>query len=352
MSSARLSFPEGQDAAGSNAKEIFDHGVAWGRFCCNNYPSSTINPARRWKQGGKPKMNTNIIGKYLWLIILILSPSMAMGESPIRLVEQWRVSGALAKPESVVFDTARSVLYVSNINGKGDAKDGNGYLTKISLEGKILDKRWVAGLNGPKGMALIGDKLYVADIDVLVKIDVDSGKILSTYPGKGAVFLNDVAIDAAGNVFVSDSRGSTLFKLHGDSFDVWLKDSRLQNPNGLYAAKNDLIVAASDADAENPGASLYLQKVSFDAKKISPLDGRRSIGGIDGIAADGGDGFFLTDWGAGKVMHTTAPSKGVTTLKQLDKGTADLCVDTEKQMMFLPVMLSHQLIAYRIERSE
>lgn len=296
-------------------------------------------------------MNPNIIGKYLWLFILFFAPSMAMGESSIRLIEQWRVSDALSKPESVVFDKARSVLYISNINGKGNAKDGNGYLTKISMQGKILEKKWVAGLNGPKGMALIGDKLYVADIDVLVKIDVNSGKILSSYPGEGATFLNDVAIDSAGSVFVSDSRSSIIFKLSGENFDVWFKDSRLLNPNGLYADNNNLIVAATDSEAESPGTSLYLQKVSLDAKKLSALHGRRFIGGIDGIATDGREGFFLTDWGAGKVMHSTA-SKGVTILKQLGKGTADLCIVADKHMMFLPVMMSHQLIAYRIERSE
>jgi sugar lactone lactonase YvrE len=297
-------------------------------------------------------MNKNNSCKYLLFIILMLSPSMAMGGSPIRLVEQWRVSDALSKPESVVYDKARNVLYVSSINGKGNAKDGNGYLTKISMQGKVLEKKWVAGLNGPKGMALTGDKLYVADIDVLVKIDVNSGKILSTYPGKGAIFLNDVAIDAAGNVFVSDSRSSIIFKLSGDRFDVWFKDNRLQHPNGLYAAENNLIVVATEPNVENPSTALYLQKVSFDAKKLDALDGQRSIGGIDGIAVDGHEGFYLTDWGAGKVLHTTTPSKGVTTLKQLDKGAADLCIDAEKQMMFLPVMMSHQLIAYRIKRSE
>lgn len=296
-------------------------------------------------------MVTNSITKYLLLIVLTVLPSMATGESRIRLIEEWRVSDSLAKPESVVFDKVHNVLYVSNINGKGDAKDGNGYITKISMQGKILKKKWLTGLNGPKGMAIFGEKLYVADIDVLVKIDVNSEKILASYPGKGAIFLNDVAIDSEGNVFVSDTRSSIIYKLCSDNFDVWFTNSRLQKPNGLYVEKNNLIVAATDGDAENSSTDFYLQKVSFDTKKLSVLNSRKPIGGIDGIAADGYEGYFLTDWGAGNVMHTI-PSKGVTILKQLNKGTADLCIIADKQMMFLPVMMSHKLIAYRIERSE
>ncbi|MFT6102789.1 MAG: hypothetical protein ACJA2B_001232 [Candidatus Endobugula sp.] len=62
------------------------------------------------------------------------------------LVEAWRIEKSLLRPESVIYDVDRSVLYISNINGKPTGKEGNGYISRISTDGEILTEKWIVGL--------------------------------------------------------------------------------------------------------------------------------------------------------------------------------------------------------------
>ncbi len=161
------------------------------------------------------------------------------------LVELWQLHDSLARPESALFDAASGVIYVSNINGGPLEKDGNGFISRISPEGRLLEARWVSGLHAPKGMALSRGHLYVADIDTLVEIDVATGQITARYGAPGARFLNDVTVDTTGNVYVSDSQTHRIYRLQGDAMEVWLESPLLRSPNGLYALPTYLVVAAA-----------------------------------------------------------------------------------------------------------
>jgi hypothetical protein len=93
-------------------------------------------------------------------------------------VEVWQTTG-LKHPESALPDPTATFAYVSNVNGQPLDKDGNGFISKVSLkDGKALEVEWAKGLDAPKGLALANGHLYAADIDKLVEIDAGSGKIL------------------------------------------------------------------------------------------------------------------------------------------------------------------------------
>jgi hypothetical protein len=98
----------------------------------------------------------------------------------------WTLEG-LEAPESAHFDEARDALYVSNINGEPTAKDGNGYISRVSPNGQMLEAKWVTGLDAPKGLVSDGATLYVSDIDRLVAIDIEAGEISGTWPAEGAI---------------------------------------------------------------------------------------------------------------------------------------------------------------------
>src|SRR6187551_3037443 len=95
----------------------------------------------------------------------------------------WELTG-FKTPESVLPDDSGQALFVSNANGGVLTKDGNGYLSKISPDGKMITAEWVKGLNAPKGLGLVGGTLYVADIDELVAVDIAKGEITKSYPAK------------------------------------------------------------------------------------------------------------------------------------------------------------------------
>src|SRR5690606_21160707 len=78
------------------------------------------------------------------------------------LTHLWTTDTLLTTSESVIYDKKRDILYVSNIVGKPDDVDGEGFISKLDLNGKITDTVWVEGFDSPTGMGIHGDTLYVA----------------------------------------------------------------------------------------------------------------------------------------------------------------------------------------------
>ena len=224
----------------------------------------------------------------------------------------WQATG-LDGPESAVLDAAQGVIYVSNVNGDASAADGNGYIAKLSLKGEILDKEWVTGLNAPKGLALHDGKLYVSDIDDVAVIDTASGEITAKHKAPGATFLNDVTAAEDGRVFVSDMMQNEIWKLEGDQFEMWLQDVALDNPNGLLAEQDRLVVAAwgkpkEDFSTDVPG---HLKAVDYQSKEITSIGSGEPIGNLDGVETDGQGGYLVTDWFSGglyDISGLTQPS--------------------------------------------
>lgn len=261
----------------------------------------------------------------------------------------WEVTG-LANPESALPDIKAGVIYVSNVNGAPDKKDGNGFIAKVSLDGKTVDTKWSVGMNAPKGLALAGGKLYAADIDELLEIDTKDGKILNKYPAKDAKFLNDTASDSNGNVYVSDMATDTIWKFAGGKFEVWLHDAKLENPNGLLVEGKDLRVAAWGVMTDGMATKVpgHLVSVTLDGKAISNIGDGRPFGNLDGLEPLGGGAYLVTDWVAGKVMKYGADGK-IETLLELGQGTADIGYDAASKTMYLPQMMKSTLQAYKVE---
>ena len=217
----------------------------------------------------------------------------------------WTLNQSLSRPESVLYDAAKHVLYVSNIQGNPTKKDGNGYISIVSVTGKVLKEKWVTGLDAPKGMTMLGDRLYVSDIDSLAEISIETGQVIKRYKGEGAKFLNDVAIDDQGNVYVSDSKQKTIYRLHNKVFSIWVSDNRISKPNGVFVQGDSLIVAAGDSAAKKPHRARFLHVINLKSKKITNLAGTEPLGSLDGIEDSGVGGYFLTDFRSGNISYFT-----------------------------------------------
>jgi sugar lactone lactonase YvrE len=130
-------------------------------------------------------------------------------------------------PESVRYDSAGDVFYVSNINGSPVAKDDNGFISRMKPDGTIDSLELIAGgrngvtLNAPKGLALVGDTLWVADIDAVRAFNVRTGAVVATVDLTPfhAVFLNDVCVGGDGAIYITDSgmkpSGATMTHVAG-----------------------------------------------------------------------------------------------------------------------------------------
>jgi sugar lactone lactonase YvrE len=286
---------------------------------------------------------TLMISTVLGAGLLLATGAFAAEPQPV-----WQAKG-LDAPESALPDAGAGVIYVSNVNGNPLDVDGNGYIAKLSLQGEILDQHWVTGLNAPKGLALHDGKLYAADIDRLVEIDTASGKVVATYDAPGAVFLNDATVDAGGRVFVSDMVKNQIWMLDGDRFELWLENPALENPNGLLAEPDRLVVAAwgkmkEDMSTDVPG---HLKAVDYQTKAITDL-GDQPIGNLDGLEPDGQGGYLATDWVKGALLRIDASGKAEM-LMDLNQGSADLHYLPGEQLAIIPMMVDNAVVAYKLE---
>ena len=259
----------------------------------------------------------------------------------------WTASG-LANPDSALYSSQQKVLYVSNINGEPNAKDGNGFISQIALDGKPIKRQWLKGLNAPKGLGYYNGWLYVADIDELVEIDTGNGRIKRKLKAPGAKFLNDVTVSPNGTVFVSDQVTNTIWRLQGDSFTPWLADAALENPNGLLFDKGQLLVASwgvmkPDFSTETPG---YIKTVDISTKAIAARFLPVPLGNLDGLAADGKGGYVVDDFTRGNVFRIGTDGQPNLWL-QLTPGTADL--GTAPGLLLLAHRVYNTVSAYSLK---
>jgi sugar lactone lactonase YvrE len=262
---------------------------------------------------------------------------------PGKLVKAWETDTTLRTPESVLFDERTNVLYVANIDGKADELDGSGFISKVSLDGKIENLRWTSGLNAPKGMGIYKNRLYVTDVYRLVAINLETGQAEKTWDAidQKSAFLNDVTVAKDGTVYVSDSRFDKIYRLKDDKWEVWMEGEQLNKPNGVLAVGKDKLMIGST----KIGA---LRSIDINTKTMMTIaDG---MAATDGIVPEGKSNYFVSDWN-GQVFHVGADGTKQQVLDtRADKvNSADLDYVAKKKLLVIPTFFKNKLVAYRWE---
>jgi len=251
-----------------------------------------------------------------------------------KLTLKWSTDKVFEVPESVYYDDERDVLYIANIKGKPTDKDGNGYISKMKVNGEVIDLKWVTGINAPKGMGVYEDKLYVTDIDRLMEIDISSGRIAAEYPAENAQFLNDIAVDEKGKVYVSDMMDTKVYRLSKGKFDVWLDDEILTGPNGLWVGDGHLYIGAKKivkAGLKNGKAEVFAEKT----------------GSIDGLEGTAKGGFLFSDWSGN--MHYLSPGGEIEHIfdsSGMNINAADIEYIPSKGLILVPTFFDNRVMGY------
>ncbi|TPI34718.1 ATP/GTP-binding protein [Mesorhizobium sp. B3-1-6] len=262
--------------------------------------------------------------------------------------ELWRATG-FEQPESALVDAARNRIVVSNIAGNPGDPDGNGYLSLLSMDGKVIARHWVDGMDAPKGMAIAGGRLYAADITKVRVVDLASGKLVETIDVPGAVFLNDMTQDSAGKVYVSDMLADTVYRIDGDRPELFVKDALLASPNGVFADGGRLIVASwgkginkTDFSTAEPGGLL---SVDLATKKVTPLPGAQNFADLDGVIALG-ETIYATAYMTG-TLYSYKPGGAPEAVAHFKPGSADIGTDGKK--IFVPLMGEGEVVALSLD---
>lgn len=283
-----------------------------------------------------------MIPRLLAAVLLLCALCLPAGARAAAAV--WVATG-FDNPESVLWDRQRQAIYVSNVNGAAPDKDGNGYISRLSADGRILTRKWVTGLDGPKGMAVYKGRLYVADIDRLVVVDTATGHVVETYPAPGAKVLNDVSANADGVIWVTDVQDDALWRLAEGRFEKWLADPALQAPDGLEAQADRLIVASWGGMGDGNRFPGGLKAVSLTDKSIRDI--APAIGNLAGLESDGHGGWLVSDYVQGTVFHVT-PAGRVSVLLHLGKGSANIGLLPERHLLLVPMMMDGRVAAWRL----
>lgn len=283
--------------------------------------------------------------KKVFLFTLLLNlPQFFVAQE---LKQLWEVTD-LEAPESVV--AYKNHLYVSNVSGQPAEKNGNGFLSKVDMAGKVIELKWLTGFNAPKGLGVYGNHLYVADIDSVALVDLDKGTIEKWYAAKGATFLNDIEIDEKGTVYVTDTfGGNAVYQIKNDQIDLLIKDEQLDYPNGLkldgdtlYVASWGVVTNPETFETDVPGSLLAVNLSDQSINKVT-----QPTGNLDGLVQYGDD-FIASDWISGKVVRINSNGE-VKMLKSLQSGAADINYLEKKNVLLVPQMLAGKLTAFAIK---
>jgi len=251
------------------------------------------------------------------------------------LVKKWETDTLLKTPESVLFDAKGQVLYVSNIDGTPDGKDGKGSISKVGLDGKIIATDWVKGLNAPKGLGMYKNKLYVADLTEVVVIDIDKAAIIQHIPIEGAVFLNDITIDKNGVVYVSDTRSLKVHRIEKGFVATLLQN--LQAPNGLLAVGEDLMILDKGSLVKLTGG-----QITKIAEGMDPS--------TDGIEMVKQNEFIVSCW-SGIIYYVFADGNKQTLLDTRTQkiNSADIGYDVKNRIVYVPTFYKNGIVAYELK---
>ena len=295
-------------------------------------------------------MKTLLLSFCFFSLPLFFSASLDAEEAispPVRLEALWQTKD-LRVPESVLWyqqhieGKTDSLLFVSEIDGQGSAADGIGGIAVLNTDGSVRHKNWLRGLNAPKGLATFAGKLYIADLTELVIVDIASAKVLQKIPAPDSVFLNDVAIDANGMVYISDTRKNRVYKLEQGQLFSWLDN--VEAANGLKVLDEKLYIAAGDKllsiDLADQNKTINQVAVGFAER-------------ADGLEPIGNGDFLVSCW-AGLLYKVSFDGEIRLLLDTRDAklNTADIGWDANSRTLYIPTFFGNSVQAFRLTDAE
>jgi hypothetical protein len=262
-------------------------------------------------------------------------------------------------PESVLYDAKRDVYLVANINGSPVGQDNNGFISRVSPAGQVLQLKWISGgpngvtLNAPKGMAITRGTLYVADVNYVRKFDANTGLPTGSIFFPDATFLNDVAADRRGNVYVSDT---------GITFDA-AGNPQETGTDAIYKVGRDgsvTVLAEGNALLHHPNGLAVLpngklQVVPFDpfagSKEIFTIDqaGERGdaialpAGLLDGVLRLKNGSLLVSSWEAASV-YLVKRDGSISVVASNLPNPADIGWDAKRQRILVPLFVENRVV--------
>lgn len=284
------------------------------------------------------------------LLFIATAAVIAAGVSGAPMSPPIQVAG-FSTPESILYDARSDVYLVSNINGNPTAADGNGFISRVAPDGQVLDLKWIDGtkpgvrLNAPKGMAVVGDMLYVSDITAVRMFDRRTGAPKGSVVILGSTFVNDLAAGRDGTVYATDSGLRPDFSPSGTDAVYKIdasgrvspiaKSSSLNGPNGITVLPDGTLVVV----AFSPSGEVYTLGADGTKQNVRKLPS----GNLDGVEALPGGALLISSWGASAVFQLERDGSVKTAVANVPS-PADIGYDTKRDRVLIPIFMENRLV--------
>ena len=257
-----------------------------------------------------------------------------------------------SSPESTIVN--KNDLYVSNVGKelKPTQKDGDGFISKLDVNGKIKELHFIDGLDAPKGMGIVGNTLFVADINTLRGFDLSTKKEIFNVVFEGVNFLNDITVKDSNTLFIGASDTSAIYEVNIAS-KSYKKLMDFTVTNGLFYEDGILYAAQLGSSTQNMfDGKGKLYKIDLkDNNKLTQLGTFEGV--LDGVTKVGNK-VYVSDWGNGKdtgiVRVYDLKTKEETILKlQSFMGAADFWIDEKSKKIFMPQMIGNKVTIFDLK---
>jgi len=251
------------------------------------------------------------------------------------LTELWNLSHRLSYPETVLYDRDQDVLYISNyISG------GTQFISKVKLNGEIENREWIKGLIRPTGMAIHKDKLFVVERANLAEIDIKSGQIVKRHAVPAPGFLNDIAVDSKGNIYVSDGQRGQILKFSSGEFSIWKSGDEFIQVNGLHYSDGKLYAGFS-SDAS-------LRSIDLSSGEITTIAKLGPGAIVDGIETDKKGNILVSDFN-GKIFSVSPEGQKYLLLDSTAprQYCANFAYIPGKNLLIIPTLSDNRIIAFK-----
>jgi len=252
-------------------------------------------------------------------------------------------------PESVLKNGDK--IFVSNIGGTQPnpmAKDGNGFISELSADGKIVQQKFQkTTLNGPKGLAVMNDVVYVADIDRVVGFNINSGEQVFELNIPGAAFLNDLCNAGNNMLAVSESMQGKIYLINIENKTSAFAGS-IAGANGVtYDEKTKQLFACGMGAQMNGAGKLYVKDINSKDTVFTELP-NSPTGVFDGLEMMDDDHLLVSDWISfnsdnGRLVVYDLKNHA-STIYSVEAGPADIYYDRTSDKVYIPQMPKNKII--------
>ena len=279
--------------------------------------------------------------KHAIFIILLSFPLFKDTEPPV-IEKVWEISEGLAFPESVVYDKENNVLYVSNY--KRFVRNRSSYagcsISKVDLNGQIIDKEWIPNLSSPTGLFLKDGLLYIVERFGIAIYDIENDKMKVRYRIKHNFLINDITVDNENNMYITEAGNNTLYRIKENKVTSWIKSDSIGDANGISFIDDKLYIGVNEDG--------FLKSIDTKTKQISNVY-HLGEGNIDGIKKRGNQllislyekGMRIIDENGEIIEFANTASTGL--------HCADFEYIPHKDMIIVPSLFDNTLTAYKFK---